>query len=123
LIDAYFNLSGHNCYDLPGLKTIPILQLPASRFLRPYSRNLSLLEGLRLRRIKNDMTYAAKRGKVFHLWWHPHNFGNNMEDNFAFLKKILEHYRELKDKYAFESCTMAGIIKLMKQYECKKTWG
>jgi peptidoglycan/xylan/chitin deacetylase (PgdA/CDA1 family) len=110
LLDNYINLSGHNCYSSESLKSEPILEIPASRFLRPYSRKLSFLEGLRLNRIKNDMTYAAKSGKIFHLWWHPHNFGARTEENFMFLGKILEHYEFLKLKYDFESCTMKEIL-------------
>jgi hypothetical protein len=114
LLDNYVNISGHNCYSLENLKREPVLNLPASRFLRPYSKKLSFPDGLRLRRIKNDMTYAAKYGKIFHLWWHPHNFGANMEANFKFLKKILEHYQYLHDKYGFESCSMSDIVKCVK---------
>ncbi|MDR2119196.1 MAG: polysaccharide deacetylase family protein [Tannerellaceae bacterium] len=112
LMDAYVNLSGHNSYDVSKLKVChDVVLLPASRFLRPYSTSLSFLEGLRLRRIKKDMTYAANRGEIFHLWWHPHNFGNNTEENFAVLVKILEHYACLNKKYGFTSATMNEFSK------------
>jgi peptidoglycan/xylan/chitin deacetylase (PgdA/CDA1 family) len=108
LMDTYINISGHNCYEVAKLEVKQgITFCPASRFLRPYSRTLPFLEGARLRRIKRDMTYAARHGMLFHLWWHPHNFGNNTEENLVFLKKILEHYRKLHDMYGFESCAMA----------------
>lgn len=45
--------------------------------LRPYSPRLSFLEGLRLRRIRHEMVHAAKKGELYHLWWHPYNFGAN----------------------------------------------
>jgi hypothetical protein len=89
LLDNYVNISGHNCYSIESLKREPVLEIPASRFLRPYLKTLSFLERLRLRRIKNDMSYAAKKGKIFHLWWHPHNFGANTEENFVLLLKHL----------------------------------
>jgi hypothetical protein len=111
LLDAYFNLSGHHCYALHDLSQMPLLQLPASRFLRPYSGKLHMLELLKLRRIKKSMTYAARSGKIFHLWWHPHNFGCNTAENLAFCNKIMEHYRQLHQKYGFESCTMQEIVK------------
>jgi peptidoglycan/xylan/chitin deacetylase (PgdA/CDA1 family) len=115
LIDAYVNLSGHNSYDVSKLKiNKDVVLLPASRFLRSFSKSLSFLEGLRLRRIKKDMTYAAKRGVIFHLWWHPHNFGSNTNENFIFLGKILEYYNYLHEKYNFESCSMSDIVKLLK---------
>ena len=24
----------------------------------------------------SDLTYAARQGLAYHLWWHPHNFGS-----------------------------------------------
>ena len=38
------------------------------------------------------MTFAAKTGSNYHLWWHPHNFGKDLEANLKFLEKILQHY-------------------------------
>jgi hypothetical protein len=75
-------------------------------------KTLSWLEPLRLRRIKKAMTYAAKRGEVFHLWWHPHNFGINQEENFKNLTEILEHFKTLQRKYSMRSASMKEISSL-----------
>lgn len=109
LIDAYINISGHNCYSLNSIdRTLP-LNIPSSRFLRPYSKKLKFLEWIRLRRILSDMTYAAKKGSIYHLWWHPHNFGINQEENMLFLKKILDHFSTLKTIYGMESLNMEEL--------------
>lgn len=110
-IDAYINISGHNCYAESYLKTKFPVDIPSSRFLRPYSKRLKFLDTFRLRRIKSGMTNAAKRNLVYHLWWHPHNFGINQDENFLFLEKILRHYAGLNSKYSFESITMAELAK------------
>ncbi len=89
LADAYVNISGHRCHDLSEIAKEYPYNIPSSRFLRPYSPKLKLLEGLRLRRILRSMEFAAKHGKLFHLWWHPHNFGTNQAENLEFLEKIL----------------------------------
>ena len=68
LIDAYLNISGHNVYDLKECTVEKPYNFPSSRFLRPYSKKLAFLDGLKLKRIKNSMTYAAKNNKLFHLW-------------------------------------------------------
>jgi len=68
-----------------------------------------LLESLKIRRIKKAMTYAAKNNLIYHLWWHPHNFGRNTEENLKNLKSILDHYKYLNDKYNFESLSMEEI--------------
>ena len=64
------------------------------------------LENLKLRRIRNSMTYAAKNNLLYHLWWHPHNFGQNTDKNMDTLKRVLEHYKKLELKYGFRSLTM-----------------
>ena len=106
LVDHYVNLTGHHTYQLNTVNKEPIVNLPSSRFLRPYSRSLKLLERFRLKRIKNSLTYAAQKGDVYHLWWHPHNFGKNIDENINFLRDILEHVELLKKRYAFQSLTM-----------------
>ena len=109
LLDSYFNISGHNTYSV-GKHNIGLYNFPSSRFLRPYSSSLRWFEPLRLQRILKSMEYAAKNNEVFHLWWHPHNFGSNVEMNFLFLKQILEHYTLLNAKYGFKSVSMSGLV-------------
>lgn len=111
LLDAYLNISGHHAYTETYMKAaaFPLVNVPSSRFLRPYTRSLRWLEWLRLRRIKNSMTHAARHNLMYHLWWHPHNFGINQQQNFGFLEKILEHYQYLQKKYNFQSVTMSEL--------------
>ena len=59
------------------------------------------------------MTHAAKNDQLFHLWWHPHNFGNDIEANMLFLKEILKHFVLLKEKYNMSSLNMEEISKKM----------
>ncbi len=109
LVDHYVNLSGYHTYKLNAalVHESGLVNLPASRFLRPWSARLAFLEPLRLRRIKRAMTHAAKRGEVFHLWWHPHNFGVHQGENMRVLEDILKHFAYLQTTYGMESCTMA----------------
>lgn len=114
LMDAYFNLSGHNCYSINDMYNSEPVNIPASRFLRPWSKKLWLLDGYRLKRITDSMTYAAKNKLMYHLWWHPHNFGINTENNIQFLEKILLHYKKLSDLYGFTSVSMSQLAELLK---------
>jgi alkyl hydroperoxide reductase subunit AhpC len=50
-----------------------------------------------------------KKKKVYHLWWHPHNFGRNTQENIKMLDAILEHYTYLNKQYGFTSVTMQGL--------------
>ena len=109
LLDAYLPLTGHHTYRLDQIaKTVPC-DLPSSRFLRPYTPALRSLEWLRLRRILSDMTYAAQHGEIYHLWWHPHNFGANAEENKKILITILNHFTALQRRYGMQSFTMAEL--------------
>lgn len=107
LLDAYMNWGGNTSIPFSEIEcnTVP-MNVPASRMLRPYMRELRWFEGLRLRRIKKEMKYAAKHNELYHLWWHPHNFGADMEKNFAFLEEVLKYYKKCHAQYGMESMTM-----------------
>jgi peptidoglycan/xylan/chitin deacetylase (PgdA/CDA1 family) len=106
LLDTYFDVSGANTYPLAGPAERPV-DLPSSRFLRPYSPRLRALDGLRLRRIRSAMATAARRGEVFHLWWHPENFGTRTSENLAFLERVLAAFDRLRARHGMRSLTMA----------------
>lgn len=109
LVDSYVSISGHNCYSLEQLKSQYPINIPSSRFLRPHSTQLKPFEPLKLKRITSCLDYAAQEGLVYHLWWHPHNFGADLEQNLEFLQKILEHYQDLNQKYDMQSMSMGEI--------------
>ena len=113
LIDSYLNIIGHSCYSIEDVAAKEPYNFLLSKFLRPYSSWLKAFEHLRLKRILNSMTYAAQNNKIYHLWWHPHNFGVNQNDNIEFLDKILKHYIHLNSEYGFESMTMKNLSSLI----------
>ena len=112
-IDHYINLSGNNTYSLEDCKnTKELYEIPSSQFLRiNHFRKLSFLNELKFKRIKDSMKYAAANGRIFHLWWHPHNFGDDINYSIGFLKKILTYYKFLEKKYEFQSLNMNEISK------------
>ncbi|MFH4969065.1 polysaccharide deacetylase [Gaetbulibacter sp. M240] len=111
LMDSYINLFGYFTYPLKDLKSFQdnCVNLPSSRFLRPYNISLKFLESLKIMRIKKAMTHAAKNGHLYHLWWHPHNFGVNFRENMRNLEMIYNHFDFLKSKYNFKSETMESL--------------
>ena len=80
--------------------------LPSSRFFRPYKPKEKLIQGAKINRIKREMSYAAKNARNYHLWWHPHNFGEDINKNIAQLKDIINHYNLLNKEYSFISSTI-----------------
>jgi peptidoglycan/xylan/chitin deacetylase (PgdA/CDA1 family) len=119
-LDTYINLSGYNCYSLDLIEQKAPYNIASSRFLRPYSDSLKYFEPYKLKRICKSMEYAAKNGLVYHLWWHPHNFGVFMEENLHILKKILEYYKQLETKYNFQSSSMCEISDFLQKKSDKK---
>ncbi len=103
-LDSYFPLSGSNCHPIEMKNGL--VHTCGSAFLRPYNPSLRALEGLKMLRIYRQMRYAAKKGLVYHLYWHPHNLGRNAEMSFAQQEKIFKYYRKLQQKYGFESRNM-----------------
>jgi len=114
-IDSYINLSGHHTYSIDEVEKNGMINLRASSFFRPYHKRLSFFERFKLNRIKNSMSYAAKNNHIYHLWWHPHNFGINQGKNLNNLKNILEHFSFLRDKYGMESKNMNEVVKILWQ--------
>ena len=110
--DAYINITGHHCHAIPAVSEI--INLPASRFLRPYDPKFKMFDGLKLRRIKQGIKFAAKHGLIYQLWWHPHNFGKYMNENFKFLEQVLEYYHQLNREGKIESQNMLEIYSNIK---------
>jgi hypothetical protein len=106
-LDAYVNWGGNTSIPYSEIDTnAKPMNVPASRMLRPYMRELRWFEGLRLHRIKTEMKYAAKHHELYHLWWHPHNFGADMNNNLAFLEEVLKCYQKCHEEYGMQSLTM-----------------
>lgn len=110
LMDSIVDLSGHHTYALEAVERRGLpFDLPASRFLRPHSSLPARFEKSQLRRITTSMTYAADRDHVFHLWWHPHNFGVNVDANLERLERVLDHFAFLRDTRRMESASMGEL--------------
>lgn len=111
LLDNYLRLSGFQVHRWTDLKDGRPVNVPASRFLRPYHPRLAALDPLRLRRIRDELTYAARQGGLYHLWWHPHNFGRYTKENFDFLRRILDHYTALRRDHGMVSLNMGELAR------------
>lgn len=84
-----------------------LVNVPATRFLRPWSRKLASADRLRLARIKSQMRAAARQGGLFHLWWHPNNFSHNLSQNLGFLERVLDEYELLHRREGMLTQTMS----------------
>ncbi len=106
--DAYLPL-GTKSYLAETLVKDNVHSQPASRFLRP-QHSIALLNSSRLNRIKSEMIQAAKNGEVYHLWWHPHNFGVDVENSIKTLQAIIETFKFCSETYGMQSLTMKELL-------------
>ena len=105
-LDAYSGALGSQAFEADtGQPT----DVPASRFLWPCAGRLAPLHPLHIATIKRGMTAAARDGKGYHLWWHPHNFGQNLEANLDGLSQIITHFETLHDRFGMQSCAMGDF--------------
>jgi len=116
-IDAYLTLSGDGCVTPSQDSGNRIVSISQSRFLRPWGLALKAFEPLRLKRICESMSKAARENKTFHLWWHPHNFGTHLDENLAVLTRIADHYKHLNRELGWSSLTMAEVAENVLQVE------
>jgi len=113
LLNSYFPLN-YNTYQVQ-YDGSGIVNLPSSVFLRPYSKKLRHFEYIKYIRIDKELKFAAKNNLVCHLWWHPHNFMVNMDENLKFLEKILKKFNKYKKKYGMKSLNMNEASELIKR--------
>lgn len=111
LIDSYLPITGHHTFG-PNRCTGEVpYNIPASRFLRPYTPKLRWFDPLKKKRILASLRHAATHKQAFHLWWHPHNFGRHLEQNAGFLERILQEYRLLSDRFGMRALSMSETAK------------
>ena len=115
IADSYFNLTGHHTFRLDRIEKKQIWNIQASAFLRPFYSHLKMLENLKFKRIAKSLRYAAKNKEFYHLWWHPHNFGKNLDENFNTLEKILIEFSTIRKKYDFQSYSMNEVVELLEE--------
>jgi hypothetical protein len=113
--DVFIPLGAKSTFSLDRLQSptqqMPVC-IPASRLLRQYDPSLPMMNKQRLRRIMNEMTYAAEHDECFHLWWHPENFGFHPEQSLGELEQILQHFHNLQQRCGLRSLTMEEVANL-----------
>lgn len=108
LLDSYLNLTGVPAFEWERvLPRSGLHDVPESRFLRPWSPRMARVEPLRRQRVIQGLEHAARTGRIYHLWWHPHNFGADIPENLRALRRILERYQELSQSHGLASFNMA----------------
>jgi hypothetical protein len=115
--DALIPLGKKSTFSLSDIvipEDLPIM-FPASRFLRPYHQFYPALNRWKLNRVKNEMHLAAQEGEVYHLWWHPHNYGNNPDKSLEELRVILVYFDSLRLRYGMQSRNLKNLGEMVRK--------
>lgn len=112
LADAYVPIRRSTTFTIEDCGSEAPANVAASRYLRPWTAGSSKLDFLLVRRICRELTEAAERGRVYHLWWHPHNFGADPRENIARMRRILDHFSKLRQSRGLRSLSMNEVADL-----------
>lgn len=91
-----------------------LYDVAASAFLRPVGLGGRTGDELRFNRLAAACRAAARRQSVFHLWWHPHNFGIRLDENLAFLRRLLDVLQECRASDGMQSMGMLDVARTAK---------
>ena len=109
LADSYIDLRGHRCTSWQDvIDDEGLCDVRSSAFLRCSSRP-AWLRRLQVERICGSLRHAAQSNSIFHLWWHPHNFGASPAESLSLLQEILQQYRLLHEHHGLRSMHMADV--------------
>lgn len=86
----------------------------AGAFLRPVGSGGRMADALRFAGLSRAMRSAARSRRIFHLWWHPHNFGVKLGDNLEFLRRLLDVFRECQTTLGMRSMSMHEVARTAK---------
>jgi hypothetical protein len=96
---------------LPEREENGLWNIPGSAMYFPshgVRRHISM--NRRVKRAVKGLDAAVAEKKIFHLWFHPTNMADEMEEMFGGLRKILEHADSLRQKGELDILPMKAFI-------------
>ncbi len=113
--DSYVDISGSRIASWGEvIEPSGLCNIRASRFLWPYKPSLKGLQEKRLERITKQLNLAALEDGIFHLWFHPHNFGIHLEENLDTLERILQTFASARQRYGMRALCMSEAADLVR---------
>jgi peptidoglycan/xylan/chitin deacetylase (PgdA/CDA1 family) len=114
--DTYMNISGDRIVPWDEiLEPSGLCNVRASRFLWPYRPGLERLDEQRLKRTIDQVKLAALDDAIFHIWFHPHNFGVHLEENLQILERILQAFAFARERYGMRSLFMSAVADMVRE--------
>ena len=85
--------------------------IPGSVFFPPLQKGLRgrAFDEITYRRMARELETAAREQLVYHVWWHPDNFGVDTIENIARLRRFLDHFKKVQKRFGIESLNMGEL--------------
>ncbi len=95
----------------PEMHAPALWNIPGSMLFTPsHGLRRYIPIALRVRRARKGLDAAARRKRIFHLWFHPTDFAANVEPMLAGLRQVLEHARKLRDQNQLRFLPMKALV-------------
>jgi peptidoglycan/xylan/chitin deacetylase (PgdA/CDA1 family) len=91
--------------ELPGLWNVPASMM----YFPMHGRRRHIPLSRRVRRAVKGLDRAAAERRVFHLWFHPTNLADEIDQMFAGLRSIFEHASALRSDGTLEVASMGAL--------------
>jgi len=116
-------LAGDNITRFPIPEEAVPMNLCGSIFFPPHRRELrgKMFNELTLLRMLWECRMAARKGMMYHVWWHPDNFGVNLDENLGRLRRLLRYVAHLRERYGFVSWNMGELADQLAAPEAKES--
>lgn len=115
IADTYMDITGKRIVPWDSiLEPSGLCNVRASRFLWPYRPGLKRLDDRRLKRTIDQIKFAAMEDAIFHIWFHPHNFGIHLEENLKILEAILQAFAFARDRYGMRSLSLTTVADMVR---------
>lgn len=111
-LDHYLPLQ-NSTYNLDDIGEGIKYNVKLSRLFKAYKGKYAFAEKVKVWRYKREMHFAAKKGRVYHICWHPHNFSTDTDKNFEQLEELLKAYHKMKEKYGMVSANMNECMEMV----------
>ena len=107
--DNYIPVQKCQSYHPSEIRDGKLFNVRNTRFFKPYRPKYRLIEKLKVWRYKAEIRHAAKKGEVYHIYWHPHNFAEYTDINFAQMEQLLKTFKDMNERYGMTSKNMSEL--------------
>jgi peptidoglycan/xylan/chitin deacetylase (PgdA/CDA1 family) len=106
LADSYLPVYPDHVVTWREMGSIWPVNVCAGRFWRPIGPGGSCGAWAQQHRTIRSLQVAAQKNGVFHLWFHPHNFGVQLQRNMDSLGIVLDEFEQLRKQHGMRSMNM-----------------